>query len=237
MNYIIHRSDKRGFVDHGWLKAAHSFSFASYYDPDKMGFGSLRVLNDDSIAANHGFGLHPHENMEIITIVLEGKLLHKDDMGNKEFLAPGDIQVMSAGEGIIHSEYNGSDKITCKLLQIWILPREHGMKARYDQKNFEDKEKKNNILQVVSGVKSDSDLWIHQDANLSMCLLEKGKSVVYTPTLEGKRGIYLFLIDGELTFENEKLDKRDALAITDPKKINLSAASDAHFLIIEVAMA
>jgi redox-sensitive bicupin YhaK (pirin superfamily) len=155
MNYIIHRSEKRGFVNHGWLKAAHSFSFASYYDPEKMGFGALRVLNDDHIDANQGFGLHPHENMEIVTIVLEGKLLHKDDMGNKEYLEPGDIQVMSAGTGIIHSEYNGSDRLPCKLLQIWVLPREHSVKPRYDQKYFKDIAKKNNILQVVNGVKGD----------------------------------------------------------------------------------
>jgi redox-sensitive bicupin YhaK (pirin superfamily) len=237
MKYVIHRSESRGHVDHGWLKAAHSFSFASYFNPEKMGFGALRVLNDDIIAPGHGFGLHPHENMEIVTIVLEGKLLHKDDMGNKEYLKPGEVQVMSAGTGIIHSEYNGSSNEQCKLLQIWVLPREHSVKPRYMQKAFDKEDKLNKILQVVSSSRSEEDLWINQDAQFSLCLLEKGKSVDYNFNMDGKRGVYLLVIDGEIGFEKETLRKRDALAIQEVSKLSLTAHSKSNFLIIEVPMA
>lgn len=220
---------------HDWLQSSHSFSFADYYDPGKMGFGMLRVLNDDIVQPAEGFGLHPHNNMEIVSIVLSGSLEHKDSMGNGSVIRTGDVQVMSAGIGVRHSEFNHSESDPVNFLQLWIFPKEKNIKPSYAQKTFLPEDRKNTIKLIASGAKSQDTLYIHQDAALSMGNLEKEKEILYKVKYPGN-GVYLFVIEGELIAGGCSLKKRDAAAITDTGEIHIKAEENSHFLIVEVPL-
>ncbi len=235
MKTTIYKSDKRGHADHGWLKTNHSFSFANYYDPEKIQFGVLRVLNDDWIAPGEGFGTHPHDNMEIITIPLSGELEHSDSMGNSGIIRKGEIQVMSAGMGIQHSEFNASTKNELTLLQIWLYPNKQNVEPRYDQISLKDIEKKNELFQILSPNKDDQGVWIHQEAWFHLGNLDSGWKGDYM--LKGnKHGVYVFVIDGKVEIENNQLLTRDAIGITETNKITISALEKANILIMEIPM-
>lgn len=235
MKTIIHKADSRGYANHGWLKSYHTFSFAGYHDPSRMHFGALRVLNDDYVEGGNGFGRHRHANMEIISIPLEGKLAHGDSMGNNGTIEANEIQVMSAGIGVTHSEFNGSDTDPVKFLQIWLFPKTENVTPRYDQIRVDPADRKNRLQQVISPNPDDEGTWIHQDAWFHLSDLDEGKSVTYSLKGEGT-GVYIFLLEGELEVAGEKLNRRDAIGITDVKDITLSAQQDASVLIMEVPM-
>lgn len=231
----IHRAESRGHADHGWLNAHHSFSFAGYYNPEKIRFGLLRVLNDDIVQPAMGFGTHPHDNMEIVTIPLKGELAHKDSTGSKGVIKPGEIQIMSAGSGLTHSEFNNSETELVNLLQIWVFPKVKNIQPRYDQKFFPPESRLNRILNVVSPEENNGALWINQDAYFSLLTLEEGKSEKYLVNRKGN-GVYIFLIDGELNAEGEVLKRRDAIGIEDAESINVTALTKSEVLFIEVPM-
>jgi quercetin 2,3-dioxygenase len=235
MKTILHKANTRGHADHGWLKANHSFSFAGYYDEDRVHFGALRVLNDDQVAAGMGFGTHPHDNMEIITIPLEGELVHKDSMGNTGIISKGEIQVMSAGTGIRHSEYNNSPDKELRLLQIWLFPEKRNAEPRYDQKKYSQEETHNNLLNVVSPMDSPTGIHIHQQAWFSLGKLDKDFSVAYKLNKKDN-GVYAFVIDGDISINGEQLNRRDALAITETDSLQIKAGTDAELLLMEVPM-
>ncbi len=235
MKKIIYKSEDRGVAEHGWLHSKFSFSFADYYNPDKMGFGLLRVLNDDTVEPGMGFQTHTHNNMEIISVVKEGTLAHKDSMGSITTLIPGEVQVMSAGTGILHSEYNHSDNEILKFLQIWIFPKERNIKPQYEQKYFDFDGKENYITEVVSGSKNNDTLYIHQEASLSLGKLDKGKSKEYKIKHKGN-GAFLFLLEGKIEAEEVAMKRRDALGIYDTESFFLSAEENSEFIIIEVTM-
>lgn len=240
MKTVIHRAEDRGHADHGWLNAHHSFSFANWYDENKIQFGMLRVLNDDIVAAGQGFGTHPHNNMEIITIILNGALQHKDNMGNGSVIRPGDVQVMSAGTGVLHSEFNPSATEAVNLFQLWIFPKENGIKPRYDQKTFDSNQRKNKIQLLASGFKKDGELYIHQDAAISVSALDKGQTINYDVNKSGN-GVYLLVIEGSVEVNGELLTKRDAIGITDSNSFSIKSKSEKdnysdEILIIEVPM-
>lgn len=235
MKKIIHKADNRGKAEFGWLHSRYSFSFGNYYDPEKVNFGLLRVLNDDIVEPGEGFGTHPHDNMEIISIVLEGELAHKDSMGSKSVIHQGDVQVMSAGTGITHSEFNDSNDEQVKFLQIWIFPNERGLKPRYDQKKFLLSEINNKIQTVVTGNRKDGTLVIHQDAAISLGKIDAGSSVKYQTQYNGN-GIYIFNLEGELKIANEKLSKRDAIGLWEVDEIEINAEKESRFVIVEVPM-
>jgi len=235
MKTILHTADSRGQADHGWLKVNHTFSFANYYDPERIRFGTLRVLNDDTIGPGEGFGTHPHDNMEIITIPLYGDLEHKDSMGNSGIITQGEIQVMSAGTGIEHSEFNANSDKEVKVLQIWIYPNQQNVKPRYDQLSFKDLEKENELFQIVSPNPDDEGSWIHQKAWFHMGNLKTGWSGKYN--FKGNNhGVYVFVIEGNVSIENQDLQKRDGLGVYETNSINLEVKSDAHILIMEIPM-
>jgi quercetin 2,3-dioxygenase len=235
MKTIVHKSDSRGFADHGWLKSHHTFSFADYHNPERVRFGLLRVLNDDIVEPGMGFGAHPHDNMEIVSIPLSGALAHKDSTGSEHVINTGDVQIMSAGSGLYHSEYNASKKDEVNFLQIWIFPKERDIEPRYDQKTYDANERVNKLQVVVSPEKSGGALWINQDAYFSLAKLEKGNELKYTINHKGN-GAYVFVIDGSVNVAGEDLDKRDAVGITDTDSFLLKAAADSEVLIIEVPM-
>lgn len=235
MNTIIHRAETRGNADHGWLDTHHTFSFANYYDRERMNFGVLRVLNDDIVQAGMGFGTHPHENMEIVSIPLEGDLEHKDSMGNIAVIKEGDVQVMSAGTGITHSEYNQNIDKDVKFLQIWIFPNEKNVTPRYDQISLKDIEKENQFYQILSPNQDDQGVWIHQDAWFHIGRFSKGKSDEYKIKKEGN-GVYAFIIEGEVDTNNEKLSNRDGIGIWNTDTIHVKATEDARVLLMEVPM-
>lgn len=235
MNKLLHYSESRGRADHGWLKSRHTFSFADYYNPERMNFGVLRVLNDDRIAGGSGFGTHPHNNMEIVSIPIQGALAHKDTEGNSAVITTGEVQVMSAGTGIAHSEFNASATEEAQFLQIWILPKQAGVAPRYDQKKFNLQDRVNKFQLVVSPDGREGSLMIHQDAFFSLIDLAEGNEAVYTKKLTSN-GIYLFLVDGELETAEESLRPRDALAITDAANLRMKALQDSKVLIIEVPL-
>ncbi|MDZ4758266.1 MAG: pirin family protein [Bacteroidota bacterium] len=235
MNTILHKSNTRGHANHGWLDAHHSFSFASYYDPTRMHFGVLRVLNDDNIAGGMGFGMHPHDNMEIITIPLEGDLEHQDNMGNKEVIRQNDIQVMSAGTGVVHSEYNANKDKPVKLFQIWLFPNKKNVTPRYQQVTLNEADRVNKLQQILSPNADDAGVWIHQDAWFYFSKMDAGKSIDYHIKKEGN-GIYIFVISGNLTIEGNVLETRDGLGISDANKINIIADTDSEILVMEVPM-
>src|SRR4051812_31562226 len=201
MKTIIHKAADRGHANHGWLKAYHSFSFATYHNPNKVHFGLLRVLNDDTVAPGKGFGLHPHDNMEIITIPLKGQLEHKDSMGNIGVIHPNEIQAMSAGSGIMHSEYNHSKTEEVNLLQIWIFPKKKNIEPRYEQRTFTDADKDQHFKTIVAPVKSKDTMWINQDAYFSIGKFKSGQTVDYTIQHEGN-GAYVFVIEGSVSISN-----------------------------------
>lgn len=234
--HIKHTAESRGHANHGWLDSWHSFSFANYYHPERIHFGALRVLNDDTIAGGQGFDTHPHDNMEIISIPLAGGLKHKDSMGNVSVIQHGDIQVMSAGTGVYHSEYNFHKDLQGKFLQIWIFPNKKNVTPRYDQFRLNIADRKNRFQQILSPDQNDEGVWIHQEAWMHLGRFEDGKVAEYAVKKEGN-GIYAFVIDGSFTIEEEKLSTRDAMAISDTKRIKVvSNSENAEILLIEVPM-
>ncbi len=235
MKKIIHKAGSRGHFDYGWLKTNYSFSFSNYYDPERVNFGMLRVLNDDTIEGGQGFGTHPHNDMEIVTIPLEGALAHKDSTGGEGVIYPDEIQVMSAGTGIQHSEYNHLSDGTTKLLQLWIFPDKKGHEPRYKQKFFNSDERKNKLQYIVTPEKKDDNLWLNQDAYLSLIDLEKDKSLEYKIHTKGN-GVYLFLIEGEISVGDESLSKRDGMGIWETNEISIIANKDSKLLLIEIPM-
>lgn len=235
MKKVLHKADNRGHANHGWLNAWHSFSFASYQDPEKVHFGVLRVLNDDTIAGGMGFGNHPHDNMEIITIPLSGQLEHKDSMGNTGVISKGEVQVMSAGTGIQHSEKNKNHDEALKLLQIWLFPNKKNVTPRYDQQAFDLEAAKNNLLTIVSPMGEKKGLNIHQKAWFSLGKLDKGFTTTYQ-LKDKKNGVYVFVIDGDLIINGEKLNRRDALGIADATDVEIKAESEAELLLMEIPM-
>lgn len=235
MKTVLHKAETRGHADHGWLNAHHSFSFAGYYDPERIHFGALRVLNDDIVAGGMGFGFHPHDNMEIITIPLSGQLEHKDSMGNTGIISNGEVQVMSAGTGIQHSEKNKNSDKPVNLLQIWVFPDTKNVKPRYDQRVFDLDKAKNNLLNIVSPMGDKEGLNIHQHAWFHLGKLDKDFSTTYE-LKDKQNGVYAFVIDGSVTLNGEKLEKKDGLGITDADKLDIRADSDAELLLMEVPM-
>ena len=234
-NTIIHKANTRGHADHGWLNAYHSFSFASWYNPERVQFGALRVLNDDTIAAGMGFGTHPHDNMEIITIPLEGDLAHKDSMGNTETIKSGDIQVMSAGTGVKHSEFNPNADQRTKLLQIWVYPNQQNVEPRYQQITLNPEDRKNKLQQILSPNADDSGVWIHQDAWFHLGKFDKGFSATYDLKKEGN-GVYAFILSGTITINGQELETRDGFGIWNTNSLEIKATSDAEFLLMEIPM-
>lgn len=233
---IIHKADTRGDANHGWLHSRHTFSFANYHNPERMHFGVLRVLNDDFVEAGRGFGTHPHDNMEIISIPLEGDLEHKDSMGTVAVIKKGDIQVMSAGTGITHSEYNKNKDKPVKFLQIWVLPNKENVKPRYDQITLNEKDRHNKLQQIVSPNPADAGVWIHQDAWFHLGKFDNGFSVDYTIKKSGN-GVYAFILKGDVSIDGATLNERDGFGIWDTDKISLKANSqDAEVLLMEVPM-
>lgn len=235
MNTVIHKAKTRGNANHGWLNSYHTFSFANYYNPDRMNFGLLRVLNDDSVQAGMGFGTHPHDNMEIISIPLEGDLEHKDSMGNVAVIKEGDVQVLSAGIGITHSEYNKNKDKEVKFLQIWIFPKKKNVTPRYDQISIRDIAKENEFYQVLSPNKDDQGVWINQDAWFHLGKFSKGASDSYKIKKEGN-GVYAFILEGEVEIDGEKLSKRDGMGIWDTNSIKVVATENARVLLMEIPM-
>ena len=235
MNTVIHKADTRGHANHGWLDSHHTFSFANYHNPERMNFGVLRVLNDDRVMAGQGFGTHPHDNMEIISIPLEGDLEHKDSMGNVSVIKEGDVQVMSAGTGITHSEYNKNNDREVKFLQIWLFPNERNVTPRYDHIPIREIEEKNKFYQVLSPNRDDQGVWIHQDAWFHLGKLDKGKSDEYS-IKKPSNGVYAFIIDGEVEIDGQKLAKRDGMGIWDTESISVTATDDSFVLLMEVPM-
>jgi redox-sensitive bicupin YhaK (pirin superfamily) len=236
MKTIYYPAKERGTNDIGWLKANFSFSFGPYYHPDKVHFGALRVLNDDTIAAGAGFGTHPHDNMEIITIPLSGAIEHKDSMGNIGVIHAGEIQVMSAGTGITHSEYNHSQTEDAKALQIWLFPKERNIKPRYDQKSFTDVLEPNKLVKLVSADKESKDtLWINQDAVFSMGDFESGKKIDYKVS-RPENGVYIFIIEGSVKIGDQILNKRDALGVYDTAELDIDTQDNTRILIMDVPM-
>jgi redox-sensitive bicupin YhaK (pirin superfamily) len=234
-NFILHKASSRGHADHGWLNAYHSFSFASWYNPERIQFGMLRVLNDDTVAAGMGFGTHPHDNMEIITIPLEGDLAHKDSMGNSSTIKTGDVQVMSAGTGIQHSEFNPNANLQTKLFQIWLFPKYRNVEPRYQQITLNVAQQKNNFAQILSPNPDDEGVWIHQDAWFYLSDFEANFSKTLDLQKEGN-GFYIMTIEGEILVNGEKLEKRDAIGIWETNEIEIKANSDSRFLIMEIPM-
>jgi quercetin 2,3-dioxygenase len=235
-NTVLHKAGSRGHADHGWLDSHHTFSFANYYDPERMHFGVLRVLNDDSVAPGKGFGTHPHDNMEIISIPLEGDLEHKDSMGNTQVIRHGDIQVMSAGTGITHSEYNKNKDAAVKFLQIWLFPNKRGVTPRYDQITLNAAERHNTFQQILSPDPNDNGVWVHQNAWFHLGTFDKGFSTSYA--LKDKaNGVYAFVIKGDVTINGTALNQRDGLGVWNTDAITVKADSEgAEVLLMEVPM-
>lgn len=238
MKTVIHRANSRGAANHGWLQANHSFSFANYFDKDKMQFGTLRVLNDDFIAPKMGFGTHPHDNMEIITIPLSGSLKHRDTMKDEwQTIEAGEVQIMSAGSGLAHSEMNGSNDNHLNLFQIWISPNKRNVTPRYDQKRFDKSARQNKLQTVVSSIDNpiDGSLQIHQDAKISRLDLSKGKYFHYN--IDGtNQGVYIMTIHGKIVIGTEELQQRDAIGITETNSFSITSNEDSELLLIEVPM-
>ena len=236
-NSVFHKSTSRGHANHGWLNAHHSFSFANYYDPQRMHFGVLRVLNDDIVAPSMGFGTHPHDNMEIITIPLKGALRHKDNMGNQEVIHESEVQVMSAGTGITHSEFNANANQEVNLLQIWLYPKQRNIKPRYAQQSFKSEDRINELQTVVTplGQEEGTAVGINQDAWFSLGTLKAGIEKEYNVRLK-TNGVYVFVIEGTVSINGQPLSKRDALGIWDVEKLDIKAESDAEILVMDVPM-
>ena len=234
-NKVLHKAETRGNANHGWLHSRHTFSFANYYNPERMHFGVLRVLNDDIVAPGMGFNTHPHDNMEIISIPLEGDLEHKDNMGNVSVIRHGDIQVMSAGKGITHSEFNKNRDKDVKFLQIWLFPNQKNVVPRYDQLTLRLEDRKNKFQQVLSPNPDDAGVWIHQNAWFHLSNFDKGIAKEYKIKSKGN-GLYVFNLSGEITVDDQALSPRDGLGIWDIDTISIKANTNAEFLLMEVPM-
>lgn len=235
MNTVLHKSDTRGNANHGWLKSRHTFSFANYYNPERMHFGVLRVLNDDIVAPGMGFAKHPHDNMEIISIPLDGDLEHKDSMGNVAVIRKGDVQVMSAGTGVYHSEFNRNKDQEVKFLQIWVFPNKKDVTPRYDQISIREVEKNNEFYQILSPNRDDQGVWIHQDAWFSLGNFDQEKETTYTLNKPGN-GVYLFVLEGSIKVEGQELSKRDGFGMWDVTSFNMKAIEKSRVLLMEVPM-
>lgn len=235
MKTIFHPASERGHVNHGWLNAKHSFSFASYHDPSKVHFGLLRVLNDDIIAPGMGFGMHPHDNMEIVTIPLRGSLEHKDSMGNIGVIKPNEIQAMSAGSGLMHSEYNHSKTEEVNLLQLWVFPKVKDIAPRYDQRVFSEEDKTGKFKTIVSPERSNETMWINQNAYFAIGKFKAGTSLDYTIKHKGN-GAYVFIIEGNVKIAGKELSRRDAIGIWETDKFSIGAKDDTEILVVEVPM-
>jgi redox-sensitive bicupin YhaK (pirin superfamily) len=234
--YEYHAADSRGAANHGWLQSYHTFSFANYYNPARVHFGTLRVLNDDTVSGGMGFGQHPHDNMEIISIPLSGDLEHKDSMGNTTVIRHGDIQVMSAGTGIYHSEYNHSKEETVKFLQIWVFPNKKNVTPRYDQVTLNVADRHNQLQQILSPYPEDAGVWIHQDAWFHLGKFDQDIQANYTINKAGN-GVYAFVLSGSFEIDGHTVATRDGLGIRDAEAFDLKAlTSDAEILLMEVPM-
>ena len=235
MKTIYHAADSRGDANHGWLKSKHTFSFANYHNPERMGFGALRVINDDHVSAGQGFGKHSHRDMEIISIPLSGKLGHGDNIGNNGIIETGEIQVMSAGTGITHSEMNGDDKEDVKFLQIWVIPNKMNVEPRYQQVRMDELMKPNEFTQVLSPNPDDAGVWIHQNAWFSMGDFDKGVTQTYQLN-DANNGVYILVLEGKVTVNGNTLDTRDGLGVWDTKNFTMDVEEDAKVLLMEVPM-
>lgn len=235
MKTIIHKAETRGHANHGWLNTHHTFSFANYYNPERVHFGALRVLNDDWIAGGEGFGKHPHDNMEIITIPLKGAVEHQDSMGNKGVINAGEIQVMSAGTGIFHSEYNANKDKELELLQIWVFSDKKNVTPRYQQMSLADLQKPNELYQILSPNSEDAGVWIHQQAWFRLGDLSAGKSVNYK-LHKKESGVYVFVIEGEASIADKTLKRRDGLGIWETDEFQIVSSTDSKILIMEIPM-
>ncbi|HMP93466.1 MAG TPA: pirin family protein [Phnomibacter sp.] len=233
--YTLHLAATRGHANHGWLNSYHTFSFGSYYDANRMQFGALRVLNDDTVAAGMGFSTHPHQNMEIISIPTFGDLRHRDSMGNEAIIKQGDIQVMSAGTGVQHSEMNANRDKEVRFFQIWVLPNQRNVAPRYQQQTLHQQDMHNKLLQVLSPNPADEGVWIHQQAWFSMGWLDAGFKATYTFKKEGN-GLYAFVIEGQVTIDEQPLSRRDGLGITQATSVAIKANSQSQLLLMEVPM-
>ncbi|GAA4371993.1 pirin family protein [Hymenobacter koreensis] len=233
---ILHRAATRGHANHGWLNSHHTFSFAGYHNPERMHFGVLRVLNDDTVAGGMGFGTHPHDNMEIISIPLSGDLEHKDSMGNLGVIRRGDVQVMSAGTGVAHSEKNHNRDQEVKFLQIWLFPNKRGVQPRYDQQTFRAEDRHNQLQQVLSPNPDDAGVWIHQDAWFHLGNFDAGHSTEYQVKKPGN-GVYAFVLEGDVTINGQTLHRRDGFGIWETDRFDIKADSNAELLLMEVPMA
>jgi redox-sensitive bicupin YhaK (pirin superfamily) len=236
MQVLTHKADTRGYANHGWLQSFHSFSFANYYNPKRMHFGVLRVLNDDTVAGGQGFGKHPHENMEIISIVMQGALEHQDSMGTKAVIKAGDVQVMSAGTGVVHSEYNHSSTEEVQFLQIWLFPKHRNVAPRYDQISVNLTDTPNKLVQILSPNPDDSGVWVHQDAWFWMGSFDASTDVNYQIQKPGN-GVYLFVMEGNVELAGQTLEQRDALGIweTDALQINILTPGT-QILVMDIPM-
>jgi quercetin 2,3-dioxygenase len=234
-NSVFHKADTRGNANLGWLNSYHTFSFSNYYNPERMHFGVLRVLNDDTVSGGKGFGTHPHDNMEIISIPLEGDLEHKDSMGNTTVIRNGDVQVMSAGTGIYHSEYNKNAEKTVKFLQIWVFPNKRNVTPRYDQMTLKAEDRKNKLQQILSPNPDDAGVWIHQNAWFHLGSLDKGFETEYNLKSKGN-GVYVFVLNGDISLGEQKLSTRDGYGIWDVDSLKIKADNAAEVLIMEVPM-
>jgi quercetin 2,3-dioxygenase len=235
MKVIVHSASERGGADFGWLKARHSFSFGQWYDPSKIHFGALRVLNDDIVKGGGGFPPHPHDNMEIVTIPLKGALAHKDSTGGVGTINSGDIQIMSAGTGIRHSEFNASSTDDVNLLQVWVFPKLANIKPRYDQRTFDSGNRKNTWQVVVSPEEKQNALWINQDAQFALTNLEAAQEIPYNVKFSGN-GVYIFVIEGAISIDGKDLGKRDAAGIYQTENFVIHAKEPSQLLAIEVPM-
>jgi redox-sensitive bicupin YhaK (pirin superfamily) len=235
MKTVLHRADTRGHANHGWLDTNHTFSFANYYDPARTHFGVLRVLNDDVVAGGKGFGKHRHDNMEIISIPLYGDLEHQDSMGNSTVIRQNDVQIMSAGAGKYHSEYNKNPEKKVNFLQIWVFPKEQDIEPRYDQRTFLPEDRINKFQNIVSPLEGDEGVRINQNAWFHWGNLKKGFTTEYT-VKQSANGVYVFVIDGTVTINGEQLSKRDGLGVWETEKISIAASTDAEVLLLDVPM-
>jgi len=236
MKTIFHKSESRGHANHGWLDTHHTFSFADYFNPERIQFGMLRVLNDDRVAAGRGFGTHPHDNMEIISIPLFGDLEHKDSMGNHGEITTGEIQVMSAGTGITHSEFNKNKDKEVRFLQIWVFPNKRNVTPRYDQISLATIEKPDEFYQILSPNPNDQGVWIHQRAWFHLGDLSEGWQGKYE-LKDKSNGVYFFVIEGDVTIEGQKLERRDGFGVSEKESVDITSNSISRVLIMEVPMA
>lgn len=235
MKTSVYKADDRGHANHGWLESWHTFSFAQYYNPQRSHFGALRVLNDDYIAAGMGFGTHPHDNFEIVTIPLEGAVEHKDSMGNHGIIKRGDVQIMSAGSGIAHSEFNASKEELLKLFQIWVFPKERNIAPRYDQKTYPLEGRKNS-WQVVVSPTHEGAVWINQDAYFNLGHFDANSNVDYKMNTKGN-GVFLMVVEGQAEVDGQVLNRRDAIGVWDVDSVTIKTSAETELLAVEIPMA